>query len=116
MSSIMDDIRAEVGGYGMRETTLDVNGKRHTLYAKPITADDRIKLDAKEFKSFTEMMVHVIITKATNKAGDPLFTVADRPVFKMLVASEIERMFVDLFGPKAFDEAEEDYEARVGNS
>lgn len=115
---IMDDIRAEVGSYETRSAELTVNGKTHTVYAKPITSRDRIALDRKNLVSIHEAMVETLILKCADADGKLIFTVADKPILISMAVSDIEGLFLGLFGAKhGLDlETEQDAEERAGNS
>lgn len=72
----IDLVREHFASLGTRK--IEVPEWKLTIYASPVTLAEKAKLYRKSEKSDFELLVDVLVMKATDANGEKLFTVEDR--------------------------------------
>ena len=75
-SPIMERVRAHFASFG--EQKLEVPEWGSTIHWSPLTLEERSVLNRSQSSDDIKLMAEVIIMKARDAEGKPLFTIADR--------------------------------------
>ncbi len=87
MSEIADRIRQHFEALGTREIPVPEWGI--SIYATPVTVAERAKIYAGEKKSDQDFLVQILLTKARDRDGRPLFTLEDKAVLMQKADSAV---------------------------
>lgn len=121
MGLFSDAVRSEVGSYDNSEWSGIFGETPVTIYAKPLTAADFMRLGAKHAGFMTqpslEGMVDLIIMKAKDANGVTAFDKGDKPIMLHMASNRIGEIFGALFGEQMemLNEGDEASEERAKN-
>jgi hypothetical protein len=87
MSDITDRIRQHFEALGTREIPVPEWGV--SIYSTPVTVAERAKIYAGEKKTDQDFLVQILLTKARDREGRPLFTLEDKAVLMQKADSAV---------------------------
>lgn len=120
MGVLLEDLKAELASITETTAEFEVNGRKVTLVAKPLTPADMTEI-TKRHRDFVsnpnmEGMIDLLIRKARiDGQSTKAFDAADKPFLMKLPTTKIGDLFTTLFGEQLEKDADEEIEAHKGN-
>jgi hypothetical protein len=104
----IDRLRKAANFEPIRQSVTLANGEEFEFYVKPLTAAEREKAQ-KNSKFANEFGVQVLILKAEDAEGQPLFAVGEAAILKQEIEDEVlQKMILCVLRPNGTEEEEAD--------
>ena len=104
----IDRLRKAANFEPIRQSVTLANGEEFEFYVKPLTAAEREKAQ-KNSKFANEFGVQVLVLKAEDAEGQPLFAVGEAAILKQEIEDEVlQKMILCVLRPNGTEEEEAD--------